>query len=176
MNPGSAAILGAFIGGGAVIGSNVILESYKRHRDRQGTASALAGEIAAALAMAQARHYVENFTVIAERLEHGDERPFPAIVSDDHRGLEPVLRAYLYRIGMLPGDLPERVAQFYSYLGGIKTDLLRLADGEFRGRPADAAVLTREDLRLWVTDSVPLGQRLVTDLRAVARRRWFGTI
>lgn len=174
MDSSSAAILGAFIGGTAIVGSYVILESYKRHRDRQGTASAFAGEIAAELRMGEARKYVENFTTIAAQLEQGDERPFPAIVSGEHRGPEPALRPLRDRIGMLPGDLPERVAQFHLYLGAIRTDLLRLAEGEFRGRPADAAILIREDLHLWVNDTVPLGRQLVTDLRALVRRRWFG--
>lgn len=174
MDQGTAAIFGAFIGGSVAIGSNLVLESYKRHRDCQGTASALAGEIAALLELAKIRNYVNWLSGLADRFDKGEDVPFPAILADERRGLDPVVRAHLDRFGHLPDDLPERVVLFHSYLLGIKTDLLRLTAGEFKGRPKAAAGILREDLELWAKTAVPLGHQLVSDLRAVVHKRWLG--
>jgi hypothetical protein len=61
IDPGIAALFGAAIGASAGIAGGVALEAYRRRRDRQGTASALAGEISSILFMVERRRYVDHF-------------------------------------------------------------------------------------------------------------------
>ena len=90
---------------GAIVGallSVIGLESYKRHRDRQGTASATAGEISAILNMTAKRNYVPWFTAMQRQLDAGHPVDVPNIVGAQ-QGLEfdPVVAKYLDRVGAL---------------------------------------------------------------------------
>ena len=68
MTAALTALLGVILG---AILSGVLLESYKRHRDRQGTASALAGELFSILQMSHRRNYAATFTHFATELDAG---------------------------------------------------------------------------------------------------------
>jgi hypothetical protein len=63
-----AALFGGII---TVIFSGILLESYKRHRDLQGTASAVAGEIYSIIYMTEKRQTAAHFGVLLARLEAG---------------------------------------------------------------------------------------------------------
>ncbi|MGB8275699.1 MAG: hypothetical protein WCF16_10580 [Alphaproteobacteria bacterium] len=168
--------LGVVIGALAVVSAGLLVEDYKRHRDRQGTASALAGEIQSILHMTEKRNYVLWFTRIATELESGLDVTVPDIGAQPGK-LDPIVDRHIDRLGLLSGDVPERLAIFYSALNGIRLDLFKMASGKLdtgeepqqvRGRKA---VLIREDLSLW-DETEPLGKALVTDLRKIAGELW----
>jgi hypothetical protein len=75
IDPAITALLGAAIGAGAGITGGVVIEAYKRRRDRQGTASALAGEISSILFITERRGYVAFFEGILPRLDAGENVP-----------------------------------------------------------------------------------------------------
>ena len=104
MIQGLFALLGAVLG---VLLSGVAAESYKRHRDRQGAASAIAGEILAVLNLTEKRNYIAAFIYIAEELEAGRPTKVPDILQRPIT-LEPVVTAYLDRLGLFGGTVPER--------------------------------------------------------------------
>jgi hypothetical protein len=163
-----AALLGALV---SVIFSGILLESYKRHRDLQGTASALAGEIYSIIHMSEKRRHAADFAMLLTRLEAGQDVKFPNITGDDPPKIDPVAEKHLDRVGLLPQNLPERIATFYTYMRGIRIDLVNLAKGEFTDPKMQAAVI-RADLVLWA-DAVQLGNGLWTDLRTVAVKVWW---
>jgi hypothetical protein len=98
-------------------------------------------------------------------LERGVDVTIPDITQG--RGYrDPVADRLLDKLGLLPGNLPERVVRFYSVLGGIRLDLIRIGEGEF-DTPRTIAAL-KEDLALWA-DNVALGKALVEELKDLAR-------
>ena len=172
MDQATAALLGAFIGASAGITGGVVLEMYKRRRDRQGTASAIAGEIASILDMTEKRRYVAYFEDALAALDAGKDVLVPDMVpGGDFR--DPVVDRYLDRLGLLPSNLPERIVRFYALLAGVRADIHRAASGEFAGKPAMMAALIREDLIFW-QEAARLGQGVIIDLRKsiLPRQLW----
>src|SRR5260221_3910021 len=112
MSKALAAILGAI--GGAIL-SGILLEAYKRHRDRQGAASAIAGEIFAILQMSARRNYVPWFQGILRQLDSGIDVAIPDILRRPIE-LDPVISSYMDRLGPLGSDLPERIITCYHYI------------------------------------------------------------
>jgi hypothetical protein len=165
-----AALGGALLGSSAGIGSGLMLENYKRHRDRCGVASSLAGEIASILGMAEMRRHVEYFMALAERAERGEGIVVEPVVLHPHE-LPPVIAKNLDRLGLLPGDLPSRVITFYTYVMGVRGDIGRLAAGEYAQRPGNAAVVIRQDLALW-EETRATGRALVSDLTVISSASW----
>lgn len=160
---------------GVVLGvalSGIGLETYKRHRDKQGTASALAGEIFSVLQMSARRNYVPWFTQMVRTLESGTDVKIPNIVQPGGWNLDPVVNAQLSQIGHLGEQVPERVVTFYRYLTGIRGDLIRLAEGQFDNDLRQKAGIIREDLALW-GETVQLGTSLVKELRTIAAQPWW---
>jgi hypothetical protein len=99
-----------------VIFSGILLESYKRHRDLQGTASAIAGEIYSIIHMSEKRQHAAHFAMLLTRLEAGEEAEFPNITGGDPPNIDPVIEKHFDRVGLLPHNLPERIATFYTYM------------------------------------------------------------
>ena len=163
-----AVLLGAII---TVIFSGILLESYKRHRDLQGTASAVAGEIYSIIHMTERRRTAAQFAMLLTQLEAGEKVEFPNITGGDPPKIDPVIEKYLDRIGLLPSNLPEGIATFYTYMRGIRIDLVNLSRGEFSDTKTQAAVI-RADLVLWA-DTVQLGNSLWFDLRTIAAKVWW---
>lgn len=163
--------IGTIIGAAAILGAGIFAESYKRHRDRQGTASALAGEIHAILNISERRKYVEAFESFAKLLEQGQQVIIPRFLARPLE-LDPVVDRYLGNLGALGGELPKKITTFHSFLLGIRHDLVRLADGAFDFDLAMKARVIREDLALW-KDTVTLGSELVGSLDKIATELWW---
>src|SRR5260221_1981434 len=96
MSKALAAILGAI--GGAIL-SGILLEAYKRHRDRQGAASAIAGEIFAILQMSARRNYVPWLQPILPQLDSAIHVPLSDILRQPIQ-LDPVTSTYRDRLGL----------------------------------------------------------------------------
>jgi hypothetical protein len=171
MDPGITAIFGAIVGGFVGMAGGVVLEMYKRHRERQGIASALAGEISTILFMTKERKYIETYHKIAELLECGQEVSIPTVVTRTEKGFDPVMAKNLDRLGSLGGSLPEGIVKFYTIVEGLRFDVTRLAGGEFKQRQHEAAELIRRDIKIWA-DIATLGSQLVGDLQSQAKKRW----
>ena len=171
MDQATAALLGAFIGASAGVTGGLALEGYKRRRDRQGTASALAGEIASLLYMTKKRGHVEYFQQLLPHLDGGRDVPVSVLTPPgDYR--DPVAERYIDRLGLLPSDYAERIVRFYTLLAGVRGDVRRMASGEFKGNPSAMADVIRANLPVWA-EAMQLGEQLVVELRKVATPiRW----
>jgi hypothetical protein len=140
-------LLAAIVGASAVILGQLLNEAYKRHRDRQMTAKGIAALIHSTLAMTERRSYVTYFEELLRRLARHEPVKFERLLV--RSGPDPITEQYLDRVGLLAGDLPTRIAEFYQVLTGIQIDLMRLGDGEFDGNLAGAETTIRADIALW---------------------------
>jgi hypothetical protein len=154
-----------------VIFSGIVLESYKRHRDLQGVASAVAGEIYSVLHIVEKRGTPAHFARLLAELEAGRDVEWTDVTGGDPAQDDPVIKAHLERLGSLPDNTPERIATFYTYLRGIRIDVQNLAKGVFKEKSAQAAII-RADLGLWA-DASQLGKDLWADLRKTATSQWW---
>jgi hypothetical protein len=172
MSQAVAALLGALIGAVAAIGGAIFAEHYRRHRDRQGVASALAGEISGILFMAERRRHPEVFeNEILPKLKAGIDVPISKFTQGrDYK--DPVIERYLDKIGLLLGTLPDRIVRFYYSVQGIRLDLERLIEGEFDILGKINIII--EDLALW-RETESLGQQLVHELRDIAAQTYLGS-
>jgi hypothetical protein len=168
MDQGASALLGAFIGASAGIGGGVLLEMYKRNRDREGFALALGGEIYSIIHVTEQRQIANGYAALLPRLDAEDDVKMPPIFREPGQ-LDPIMERHLDKIGFLKGDLPFRVGLFYSNLQAVRSDLIALARGHFNGQPKTQALMIRRDIALW-NETVKIGQALVTDLHNLHRK------
>jgi hypothetical protein len=121
--------------------------------------------------MAEKRQTAAHFAMLLTELEAGKEVHYPDITGGDPPKIDPVVEKHLDRVGLLPDNLPERIATFYTYMRGIRIDIVNLAKGQFPDPKLQAAVI-RAALVLWA-DAVQLGNRLWADLRTIAAKVWW---
>jgi hypothetical protein len=167
-----ATLVGSFVGASAAIGAGPLLESYKRHRDRSGTASAIAGEIAAIIDISIKRKHAEGFASFLVPLKKGTDVKIGNIVGFNKDALDPIIESHIGKLGLLPSSLSRKIAAFYTYLQGIRIDLLRLASDEFDGDPSSKAQIIEEDLALW-KQTVDLGNSIIQELDKVSSEKWW---
>jgi hypothetical protein len=158
-----AAIITVFFGG-------IMLESYKRHRDLQGVASALAGEIFSIIYISRTRQNAKNFAFLLANLRAGQTIDWPDITGGDPNQEDPVVKANLDRIGLLPRNIPQKIATFYAYMRGIRIDIMNLSRGAFKSPEAQANIVSA-DLTIW-EEASRLGDDLCQELRDVALTPW----
>ena len=169
-----SAVGGAFIGAFAGIGAGIVLEAFKRYRDRVGTASALVGEISAILDIANTREYVQYSDWLLEKLRQAPGHKV-AMLFGDPKLVDPILEKHLDKLGLLGGDLPERVAIFYSRVRAIRFDWARLSSHEFDDKLERRVDLVKFNGTLWKKTAVD-GKVLCADLKKLAaRRHWLST-
>ena len=154
-----------------VLFSGIFLESYKRHRDLQGVASAIVGEISSIIHMTEKRGTTRHFSWLLGQLEAGSPVNFPDITGGDPGQDDPIARCHLDKIGLVPGNLPERIVIFYTYLRGIRIDIMNLSKGVFKD-PKEQAAIIRADLILWA-DAAQLGNSIFADLRNISLQPWW---
>jgi hypothetical protein len=168
MSQALAALLGALV---TAFFSGIILESYKRHRDLQGVASAIAGEIYSLIHIVEKRETAAHFARLLAELEAGRNVDWTDVTGGDPAQDDPVVKSLLGRLGSLPGNIPERIATFYTYLRGIRIDIQNLTKGVFKD-PGTQAFIIRADLVFWA-DATQLGKGVWADLRQVATTQWW---
>ena len=161
--------MGALIGACAAVAGGMLFEHCKRHRDRKRVASALADEISAIVSMTTARNYVPLFQSIAAQIEAGTNVAVPLLIGEP-REMEPMMEKHIDRLGLLGGDLSERIVTFYSFVQGIKLDIDRMANGEFDDDLRAKAFLVRQDVALW-KDADTVANAVLAELRAIAASR-----
>jgi hypothetical protein len=164
---GYAAILAALI---TVLFAGIALESYKRHRDLQGVASALAGEIFAIVHISRKREHAKNFAILLANLRAGQTIEWPDVTGGDPSQDDPIIKSSLDRVGLLPSNIPERIATFYSYMRGIRIDIMNLSKGTFKDPHAQANIISA-DLVIW-DEASKLADDLWRDLRNIAATPW----
>jgi hypothetical protein len=172
MDQGTTAVLSGFIGASAGIGSGLLLEAYRRRRDRKGVASALAGEISAILTITSMRQYEQLFAGLLSRIEAGEDVPIPLVITNDPNALDPIIAKHIDKLGMLGGNLPERVAHFHYVLNALRIDAVALAKVPTGNVAGKRGVMT-QDLALW-RDAEPKARALAAQLKKIATPQLWG--
>src|SRR5277367_4150652 len=76
----------------SVFFSGILLESYKRHRDLQGVASALAGEIYSIIQITQRREHPKTFAMLLANLEADQTIDWADVTGGDPSKDDPVVK------------------------------------------------------------------------------------
>jgi len=152
-------VLGAIFGGAG----KILFDHYQRIRERNGIASAIAGEISAIIYGAETSQLAQAYAATATRLRTPTPPPPPWAYYDLTYKPYPVLEAYIGRVGALGGQLPARAAHFYTLLDTIRLKQKILASGFYNTNPLGAAAEIDAGLALWAIASTE-GKLLVQDL------------
>jgi hypothetical protein len=156
--------------GGALIvtlGNALFSEHYKRYRERKALAAALAGELATHLG-AITEETLKNFEILAAAARAKAFHGFPEFDASDL-----VLEKNVERLGLLDGDLPERVVTVYGHIRAARGALQRIARGAFADRQDIIAATFDYHIKQFREKALPEGKQLVTDLRLEATRAWW---
>ena len=154
MEQALAVIGGAFIGGSAMLCSGIVVEAYRRHKDRRAIALVIAGEISA-LTNERAQRRV------AERLS----RP------EDAAGVSPIggtqlaswtIDRLIDKVGLLGGDFPFRVSAYCAHLRECQAAFARMKAG------GGATSASPHDARISWEDACSVGRGLMRDLLALS--------
>jgi hypothetical protein len=152
-------VIGAILGGAA----NLVVEYFKQRSERRGAASAIAGEISAIIDVTELRGLVKYFEALPAKLRSSAPPSPPWFILDTSVDATPVIKAYVGKIGSLGGDLPRRVAHFYSLYQSVRTEI-RILTAETN--PISAANRIDSTLPIWYRAKRE-GQALIGDLLAL---------
>ena len=162
MDSGVSALIGAAVGASAAFGSGLLLERFKRQRDRRSTAHALAGSIEAFMEINSLRGYRKAFTEALPAIYSGQRVKLPIWESDT---LDPVAKRYLDKVGTLSGRHAARVAAIISYPATIRAETIKINNGEYYDEKSGTDVAIAVDLLWKLVDKEGFG--ICGDLRAV---------
>lgn len=163
-SPTFAALFGSMATAAAIFGGGLVVEAYKRSRDRRGMALALAGAVDALLSLIETRDMVGELIGAHDRLEAGERVTFGSLVGQS-QSFWTITMAQATRIGELGGELPFRVSRFLTFSEGLLQDLARLEQNA--DQPQLQAMLIRRMEPVWLQTEA-LGKQLVSDLREEA--------
>ena len=167
LSPTFAALFGSVATALAIFAGGIAVERYKRRRDRDGMALALAGAIDAMLGLIEARDMTGELARAVPDLEAGRAVEFRSLIGDN-APFQTITMAYAETLGALGGDLPFRVARFLTWSEGLQHDLRALERSN--GAPERQAAIVRQMGALWERNDV-LGRGLVADLRRLGGGR-----
>ena len=156
-------LLAVIVGGLIAPVGSVIVGGWDRRQHRRSLATALRGEIATILAIAERRRYVEFFAGFLEAWKSGERlEVLPGIYGLDPKEADPVVAVNLERIGELEPALAEDVVRFYATLQGIRQDIAAISRGDVETLQ-DRISLLEDDLALW-RETDTLGKSLLNRL------------
>jgi hypothetical protein len=160
----AAAAIGAFAG----IGAGVILEMFKRRRDRIGTTSALIGAIRASVLEVEAADLVAVLQRMAAACDAAPQEKFngslftPAPFKPNMM----VFEKHIDKLGLIDPNLSERVILWFSTYSGMQHIIWQTLQKIERNEEAGAVI--RKGLEAWAT-SAKEAPSLVTDLKRSIR-------
>lgn len=118
--PVVAAIGGAFVGAlGAVI-PNLLIERYKRKKDRDAITSALICEISSILEIIEKRKFVAGLREIEGALKGGQTFKFSVKVADNH---SLIFKSLTDKIGSVERDVAARIIRFHQFINSVIQDV-----------------------------------------------------
>jgi hypothetical protein len=119
--PVVAAIGGAFVGAlGAVI-PNLLIERYKRSRDRDAVTSALICEISSILEIIEIRQFVSSLKEIEAGLQGSQTYIFKIKVSEDH---SMIFRSLTDKIGTVEKTIAAKIIRFHQLINSVIQDVI----------------------------------------------------
>jgi hypothetical protein len=123
MDPGVAALLGAFVGGLMAAAASFGFEWWADCRKRRNLSVAIAGEVAAMSEMVRRRQYIEAVREMCVAASQGHVRVFQVMLPAE---ILLVTRYAMQNAGLLRGTLPMLVPRAVMMADAIAADLNRL--------------------------------------------------
>ena len=163
----------ALLGASLAILSSYALESYKRHRDMQGIAGAIHGEISAIVRMTKESNIVENLSIIKYNVN--STNPKLNGMSSAIPNYHPVYDKIADKIGVLPADIPEKVSMFYNYLFGFRRSASEIFTGFYDKAEFSKEIKSSmlEYSLLLIKDSMKLADVILPELQKISKEKWF---
>jgi hypothetical protein len=146
-------------------------EHYKRYRDRRALAFGLAGEVGANM-HAITDEVLGQFEMIADQARAGKDVPFPPFPTRT----DPFFERAIEKIGLLEGDIPQRLALFYGHVQGARHSLRLLGEGFYGKTGEKLARVIEMHVKDWREFVRPIGAGLMVDLRTIGRRSFPATL
>jgi hypothetical protein len=147
----------------------IIVDLVKREQDRKGIAAAVAGEIWALIRVAEQRKIPDHFRNLVDHITRFPNNPPspPWLHFNPSFEPTPIAKAYVDRIGHLRGDLPARVAVWYTMHGSLRTIIQILATDPSVQDPSKAHPFMQQGLMIWDRMASD-GKELARDLLALS--------
>lgn len=164
----------AFIGAGVALATAIIsgygLENYRRHKDRQGIASALYGEISALMNITRENDVVAALKQLISEIEANVNFPLGSI-STPIANVNPVFDKLADKIGLLSYDTPEYLARFYNGLMGYRKTFSELYMGSYDKYPDKRLAALRSIVKI-AEESERISGILLPKLLDASNKRW----
>lgn len=164
----------AIIGAGAALTTAVIsgygLENYRRHKDRQGIASALYGEISALINITEENKIIEilsNLVVAIEKNKNFKMKSMSTPISNAN----PVFDKVADKIGLFPDNIPEYIARFYNGLMGYRKTFSELYMGSY-DNDHDRKLMAIQAVVKIAKEGERISEILLPKLLIVANKSW----
>jgi len=163
MDAAVSGLVGVVIG---AVSSSFLTEYYKRYRDRRALAFALRGEIRAHLSALPAHSTIFKKFAEQARLDQ------PVALFPFDPPSDPIFEKGVDKIGLLEGDLPERLAYFYARLNGYRR-VLQMTSRKHFGETGTPLATVFTNMIAQIEEVAPVGQRLVDELGVTAEPRFY---
>lgn len=169
-NSGWIGTTAGLISASVTLAAGFLLEDYKRHRDRQGTAMAFMGEIKTLVDLSIRLDLSGKAKGLADQLRPLQQLPpgfgTPELIKIGN----PVFDKAADKIGLLPDDIPMLISEFYNWISGLRigyfSALARPANVQSRVSQLDFVAGSWPDLEALAKD------KLIPKLLKVSSEQW----
>jgi len=136
------------------LSSRQISEFFQRRSEKKSLSRAIAGEIKAIIELGRIvkpglhlNTYIETLKGMKEE-DNWQTLMLPFVIRDIKS--EDIYMNNITKIGLLPYSVAEEVAQFYTFLFNMRSDLKTIESGDYNTRGKAAKIrLLQENLELW---------------------------
>lgn len=157
-----AVVIGGLLATTGGIVSALIIERQRRRVDSRNLALAFKGEISALMQNFEFRSYERRFEEVIEQIETTRQpffMPFRIRYTYDR-----IYEENAERIGLLRGQLPERIPFFYTLLRSMMEDMSSLGDGTYDSLELDLLLRIYRDAQRGLAALAAHGQEIIQEI------------
>ena len=167
------ALAAAFFTAALALVGKIIFDVWSRHREKQGIAASLAGEIGAYVELLRPEILVSSFRGIAE-MEY-PERVRALAAFGPLPSSHPVFDKVADKIGLLSTGLARDISKFYNVVTGMRLLISNISSDRFKNLSNDMQVRMIEEVIKMVEKHIIPATTMVDQLDRTARRN-FGCV
>ena len=145
---------------------NIALHLWRRHWDRRGLASAVAGELGAYLDLIQPKQTIENFRKLASADAQDRARVLPSLLKPPQG--HPVFDKMADKIGLLHPIDTKAISEIYNVVTGFRILVSSFSTPEFIAAPTNAQNLRFNQAADIIEKYAPRGRALIQRLDTIA--------
>jgi hypothetical protein len=168
--PGAFILAGAAIGATASIVGGAFSQWFTWQKERQSLAAALASEVQGFMSIVGSKQIRSRIQECIDRTNETGKAFCYKFPIDDHPF--PVFEQNVSKIGFLPIDLAEKVAEFYTYARGTVQDFRGTLVQDWSKWPAAEAVRFMEGFIQGIDAIAESAKIVVPELKREVARTW----